>query len=72
LPIRRKEKQNIFRHWLCLKTKGIPMKSSLEVRRVQLLRELAHVDREIVRTQKSLLVIHKRLAVLKQVRLKAA
>jgi hypothetical protein len=52
--------------------KGIPMKNSLKARRLQLLHKLARVNHQIVKTQKSLAAIDKRMALLQQVHQKAA
>jgi hypothetical protein len=48
------------------------MKSSLIARRQKLLRELARVNRQIARTHKSLAGIEGRIALLGQLRTKAA
>jgi hypothetical protein len=54
------------------KAKEIQMKNSLEVRRQQLLRELARVNRQIAQTQKSLAAVEKQLSALQQAQAKAA
>jgi hypothetical protein len=48
------------------------MKNSLELRRQQLLRELARVNRQIAQTQKSLAGVEKQLTALQQAQAKAA
>jgi hypothetical protein len=50
----------------------IPMNSSLIARRQKLLRELARVNRQIARTQKSMMAIEGRIALLAQANAKAA
>jgi hypothetical protein len=48
------------------------MENTLEVRRVQLVRDLIHVNRQIALTQKNLAEIERRLTAVKEAQQKAA
>ena len=57
----KKDRQDEGRNVMALQG-GTSMKADLQVRREQLLRELARVERQIAKTQKQLTILEERLA----------